>query len=335
MKIAINNVNKGFSVRWIEYCENNNIAYKTVNCYQSDIIEQLKDCDVLMWHYYHNNFKDKITAQKILFSLEHAGIKVFPDFRTAWHFDDKVAQKYLLEAIKAPLVPSYVFYEKKDAIEWAKNTSYPKVFKLKGGAGSNNVKLLKNQSQALKIINKAFGRGFPQFDARQNLIDRFEKYKRGLDSLFGLLKGVGRLIINTDYAKQQCNEKGYVYFQEFIANEGYDVRVVVISNKAVALKRLVRKNDFRASGSGNLIFENENIDKRYIEIAFATAKKLGSQSLAIDLIHSKNDIIYIVELSYAFPMLNFLEGASGYWDINMNWHEETFNPQAWMIEQFV
>src|SRR5690606_3394653 len=182
MKLAIHHRPGSFSDRWIEYCKNKGINFKIVNAFDSDIINQVKDCDVFLWHHPHSNFKDVLTAQRILFALEHAGISVFPDFRTAWHFDDKVAQKYLLEAIEAPLVPSYVFYDKNEAIEWVKNTSYPKVFKLKGGAGATNVKLVTNQTQAIKLVNKAFGKGFSQFDSWQNLIDRIEKYKNGKDT---------------------------------------------------------------------------------------------------------------------------------------------------------
>ena len=35
------------------------------------------------------------------YALEHKGIKVFPDSKTCWHFDDKVGQKYLFEELKA------------------------------------------------------------------------------------------------------------------------------------------------------------------------------------------------------------------------------------------
>ena len=107
MKIAIHKSN-GFSDRWIEYCKNNSIDYKIVDCYENDIISQLDDCRALMWHHNHINYKHTLFAKSLLFSLEIAGVKVFPNFNTAWHFDDKVGQKYLLEAIGAPLVKSYV-----------------------------------------------------------------------------------------------------------------------------------------------------------------------------------------------------------------------------------
>ena len=54
-----------------------------------------------------------------MFSVEASGKKVFPDFNTVWHFDDKVGQKYLLEALDLPLVPTWVFYDKTEALQWA------------------------------------------------------------------------------------------------------------------------------------------------------------------------------------------------------------------------
>ena len=152
MKIAIHKGESDFSDRWIKYCEIHDIEYKLVDAFSNDIIGNLKDCSVFMWHHHHGKYKDVLVAKKILFSLQQAGLKVFPDFNTGWHFDDKVAQKYLLEAINIPSVNSYVFYNKDHALCWAHKTIYPKVFKLKGGAGATNVKLVKNKKQAIEDL---------------------------------------------------------------------------------------------------------------------------------------------------------------------------------------
>ena len=117
-----------------------------------------------MWPHDHGNYNDALFAKQLLYALQMAGKRVFPDFNTTWHFDDKVGQKYLLEAIGAPLVPSYVFYSKREALEWAKQTSFPKVFKLRGGAGSANVRLVRTRSEAYRLISKAFTSGFSQFN---------------------------------------------------------------------------------------------------------------------------------------------------------------------------
>lgn len=335
MKIAIHHRKGSFSERWIDYCKEIGVEYKLVDAFKEDIIDQVKDCDIFMWHFHHAIFKDNILAKELLASLEHSGMTVYPDFRTVWHFDDKVSQKYLLEAVDAPLVPSYVFYSKEEALRWAKTTSYPKVFKLSKGAGSTNVKLAKTKGEAVSLINQAFGSGFKPYDR----ISRFKDRIKSDRSIVNVGKATFRLIRPEESAKEfnkkQPLERDYVYFQDFIENDGFDIRVVVIDNKAVALKRLVRDNDFRASGSGKLIFENENIDKRYIEEAFKLNEKIQATSLAIDFIHSKNDNIYVVEISYGFPMINFLDGASGFWDSELNWHEEDFNLQAWMVDSLL
>ena len=65
-----------------------------------------------MWHFSHRDYKDVQFAKSLLISLENSGKKVFPNISTCWHFDDKISQKYLLEAIGAPIVPTYVFSTK-------------------------------------------------------------------------------------------------------------------------------------------------------------------------------------------------------------------------------
>ncbi len=333
MKIAIHHRKSSFSDKWVKYCEINKIDYKIVNAFDSNIIEQIQDCDVFMWHHHHSEFKDVLTAKKILYSLEHAGIKVFPDFKTGWHFDDKVAQKYLLEAINAPLIPSYVFYEKRAALDWANNTIYPKVFKLKGGAGASNVKLVKNYSQAVALINKAFGRGFSQFDRIGYLKERLNKFRNGKINFIDLLKSLIRIFILPEFAKHQSREKGYIYFQEFISNNDFDTRVVVINGKiATAEKRFVRKNDFRASGSGEYGYDNINLE--IIKTSFEVAEKLKLQSVAFDYVLSEKNKPLIIEMSYGFGTKG-IEKAPGYWDKEMNWYEEKFNPQYKILSELI
>src|SRR5437762_6409989 len=109
MKIAIHDEPGSFSDRWIKYCIENEISYKLVSCYDSDIVSQLSDCQGLMWHWSQTNYKAALFARQLTISLEKKDIKVFPDVNTAWHHYDKVGQKYLLEAVGAPLVNSYVF----------------------------------------------------------------------------------------------------------------------------------------------------------------------------------------------------------------------------------
>ena len=331
--IAIQNSKSGFHPHWVEYCKKNNIPFKLVNCYDNDIIEQLEDCKILFWHHHHNGPKDILIAKQLLYALEHTGFRVFPDFKTGWHFDDKIAQKYLFERIGAPLVPTYLFLDKKEAIDWANKTTFPKILKLRGGAGSVNVKLIKSKKEAFKIINKAFTEGISNDYSLTSFKERLKKYRHGKASLKDVFMGFGRLIIKPNYLKVKTNEFGYVYFQDFIDGNDSDIRIIVINNKAFALKRFVRENDFRASGSGNFAFEKENFDDRTLKLAFETAKKLKAQCVAFDFIFLKNNPV-IVEISYGFNVPIY-DNCQGFWDENLNWYEGSFNPYGWMIENII
>ncbi len=331
MKIGIHNRPGSFSDHWIDYCQKNNIQYKLVNCYDSDIVFQLEDCDALMWHHHHANYKDVLFAKQLLYSLEQCGKKTFPDYKTSWHFDDKVGQKYLFESIGAPFVPSYVFYTKQEAMEWIKQTTFPKVFKLRGGAGAANVKLVMSAGNARNLVNKAFGKGFSKFDRIGYFKDRINKYRIGKIGILEVIKGFGRLFFQTEFARFHSPEKGYIYFQDYIPDNLFDIRVIVIAEKAFAIKRMVRTGDFRASGSGNILYGKENIPTKTIELAFKLTDKLQSQCAAFDFVYDEAGDPKVIELSFGFISAAY-DSCVGYWDKSLKFHEGKFIPQNWMVE---
>jgi len=330
MKIGIHHTKGSFSDRWITYCETNGIEYKIVNCYRSDILSQISDCGGLMWHFSQNSSKDFLFAKQLIYSIEALGKKVFPDFNTAWHFDDKVGQKYLLEAIGAPFVPSWVFYDKEEALSWIENTSLPKVFKLREGAGSQNVHLVESRKKARRLIKEAFGRGFYVYNPKSNLKERWRKYKLGKTSLFEILKGIGRLFIPPEYSIRKGRQNGYIYFQEFVSGNDFDIRVVVIAGKAFAIKRMVREDDFRASGSGKIYYDKELFCPDVIKLSFSTASKLKSLCVAFDFVFYNGNPL-IIEISYGFSPEGY-DPCPGYWDRSLKWHEGSFNPYGWMVD---
>lgn len=337
MRIAIHHRKGSFSDRWIEYCKKHEICHRIVNCYDSDIIDQLKDCDGLMWHWSHMDYRAQGYARQLIYSLELMGKKVFPSFSTCWHFDDKLGQKYLLESIDAPLVPSYAFYDKSDALRWAQDTDYPKVFKLRGGAGSSNVSLVQNYKEAKGKIDKAFSKGFKAYDPLKGVRERMWRLRRDKNAkaVFHLLKGFARLAIPVKGMNLLPDQKGYVYFQDFIANNAFDDRVVIVGNRAIFLRRFVRRGDFRASGSGVFDYKPSLIPLDSLRAAFETSRELNAQSIAYDFVYPKTGKPLIVEISYAYSMGKAYDDCPGYWDSDLNWHEAPVDPQRFIIEDFI
>lgn len=334
MKLAIHQAKWGFSLDWIAYCQKEGFPYKIVDCYSSDIIKQLEDCQGLLWHHHHSLAQDKIFAKQLLFALQQAGIRVFPDFNTGWHFDDKLGQKYLLEVVGAPSVPTEAFYDKESALRWINSTFFPKVFKLRGGAGSSNVKLVHTKKHAAKLVKIAFGAGFPSYDKIGDLRENIRQYKLSKVKVGDVLKSIRRIVKSTEYARIHGKEKGYVLFQDFVPNNKFDIRVITIANRAFAIKRFTREGDFRASGSGFISYSKEEIDERCVQIAFDTTHKLQAQCVAYDFVFDQENNPLIVEVNYGFAHTAYFP-CPGYWDKKLNWHKEKFNPAHWLVDLLI
>ncbi len=324
-----------YSDKWIEYCNNNKINYRLVNCYDSNIIEQLRDCNALMWHWQHIDYKAQLFARQLILSLDIIGFPVYPNAKTAWYFDDKLGEKYLLEAIDAPIVKSYAFYDKKSALEWIEDTTFPKVFKLRNGAGALNVVLIKSKKEAKRYIDRAFGRGFSANRRDAILEEKIWHFKRdkSIKSLFNISRGVYRYLFPHKIYNMLPIEKNYLYAQDFIANCDHDIRVFVIGNRAVTKKRMVREGDFRASGSGKMSWDIGEEGKECIKMAFEVKERLQAQSVAFDFVRDI-DGYKIVEISYAASPRGFPH-ALGYWTRDIEWIETPLRVEYFIIEDLI
>jgi glutathione synthase/RimK-type ligase-like ATP-grasp enzyme len=335
--LAIYEKGDNYTARWISYCIQNSIKYLPVDLYDSDLIQKLKQNDVKIFlcHFPHNEYRSLLAARSILLSLELAGIQVFPNHNSNWHFDDKIAQKYLFESLGLPHAPMHLFYDKASAQKWFDEKKLPLVFKLKSGAGSSNVILIKTKSEYSYYLRKMFGTGIkPLRPIISDFAVKFKKSQRA-NSWEKNLKKIPAVIRRLKFQNSfMGNEKGYFLLQDFMPGNQFDTRVAIINDKAFGFRRMVRKNDFRASGSGDIDFNPGAIDLKAVKIAFEAAKKIGSQSMAFDFIYDKEKNPVIVEISYGFA--SFAIGkCPGYWDENLKFTEGSFLPEDLIIRDML
>lgn len=329
--IAIHNGQFGFHSRWRSYCEENEIPWKSVDCYANDFVRQLKGCSALMWHFSHSKPEDVLIAPAVMQSAAHAGIPTFPDYASSWHFDDKIAQKYLLELFEIPMIKTWLFLERREAELWIEEAEFPKVFKLRRGAGSSSVRLVADRSRARALVERAFGKGFSPYDAWGQFSAHVKRFFASESSFKSVGKAVARLVREPEYSRVLGREKGYAYFQDFIPGADFDIRLIVLGDRAFGLKRFVRKNDFRASGSGAFDYLNENTDPSILTLAFSVADKLDCGCLSLDIIQGPDGKHRVIEFSFGFVMDPY-DDAPGYWTRNVGWHPEPPDPMGWIVE---
>ncbi len=285
---------------------------------QPDFWKTIDSLSLFIMRFSHHDSHLQL-ARDLLPIIEHThGIKCYPNFNTGWHYDDKVKQYLLLRNIGFPMVKSWVFWERDAALEFVEQGSYPIVFKLRGGAGSQNVILVRNRQHARKLVERMFGRGvLPEtfLDFGSVRYKHFNPY-REFHHLFGTIY---RWSKGLDTATSWQNQKNYVLFQQFLPGNTWDTRVTIIGDRAFAFRRLVRKNDFRASGSGRIDYTPSEIDINCVEIAFQVSRKMGFQSMAYDFLRNEEDKPEFCEISYTY-VSSAVRGCPGYWDANLAWH---------------
>jgi glutathione synthase/RimK-type ligase-like ATP-grasp enzyme len=308
-----------------EILKANKINYLNLDSNHPDFWEQVKKVDAFIYRWAHTDYHHQ-HAETIIPVIENLYRKpCFPNWATCWHYDDKVKQSLLLEAMQFPVCNFHVFWDKAQALEWIKtNEDFPIVFKLKSGSGSMQVKLLGNKRTARKYLKKIFDLGFsPDYHGFLNTLKtyNFNVYKtiRNLTKMLYLRHMSFKL--NPYWIRQ----RNYYYFQKFCPGNDYDTRVQITGKRAFAFIRYNRPNDFRASGSNNWSLDHSKIDMEFVKIAFNVSKTLGFQSMAYDFMYDKNKNPVIIEISYCFG--DYPEFSNGYWDESLNWHEGKFLPQ--------
>ncbi|WP_119460671.1 hypothetical protein [Rhodospirillaceae bacterium SYSU D60014] len=329
-----NGEEQSFSARWVELAEQIGIQARMVDAFAPDFFQQIVGCDGFLWRFGYPKLP-RAFAKRLLPAIEHGmGIPVFPDWRTAWHFEDKIAQSYLLEAAGIPIPRTWVFWRPEDAIAFCHGAAYPLVMKLSYGYQSANVRLLQRAEEATYWVQQMFGPGIKSVQMPTGA--RANKYVRRFLTAARTLAGRTPLD-NSDSELQQ----GYVLFQEFLPGNEFDTRITIIGNRAFGFRRFNRPNDFRASGSGHIDWDPKEIDIEAVRLAFDIAQRFQTQSVAVDVLRRGAEPV-IAEISYTYASWA-LRDCPGHWMLRgdnpetgeLEWVEGQMRPEDAIFEDFI
>lgn len=319
-----------------DYMEKAGIPYEYIDCYDYDIIEKLDNYSALIWHYENFVNADLMEAQNILDIAEAKGLKVHPNHSTGWHFDDKIAETYAFQSIGAPIPKTWMFYELDKCLAWLHSEArYPLVAKLRRGSGANNVKLLKTEGEARKYAKKMFSSGMSP--APSLLYKTYSKVQSTRDwkTLVSRTKRIPDFLRARRFGRGMPVEKGYCYFQEFIENDGYDIKVAVVGDRCSFLVRSTRKGSFKASGGGTIVYDKALMNKNIVDSAFKTADELGLQRVGFDyVVDTRTGQGLIVEMCFGFDSQAIYD-CGGYWDRSFVWHDEPLNVPAEVVKNIM
>lgn len=178
---------------------------------------------------------------------------------------------------------------------------YPKVLKTAQGAGSSGVFLIKNNADLKSIKDKFF-----EPDFKRKVIQLQRKFKLNPE----------------EYQIYSYKYKKFNLFveQEFISNLACDYKVLVFGDRYYVLKRNVRKNDFRASGSGNFEFVDPPIE--VLNFAKEMSDILKNPYLSLDIAQSDKGCHLIEFQATNFGPYTLLNAPVRYLQVENTWRTE-------------
>lgn len=296
---------QSFSQRWIDLAQSWDIEAVPVDVFSRDVMDRISDCDAFMWR--HNpSAHPRLYAKRLLYAVEKGlGIPVYPSLQSAWHYEDKISQYYFLSATGIPTPSTDIFWTRSQAERFCEAAAYPFVLKLAAGYRSSNVRLVQTRDAALFYVNQLFGPGIRNLGYRP--APRPRLMLRRLRAAAAAAQGR-----NPHGPTPGAElEYGYFYAQEFLPGNAFDFRVIIIGNRAVALRRFNRPGDFRASGGGYEDWDPEQIGEDVLRLAYRLAWQLDTQAIAADVLRRGSQPV-IGELSLGFPTKG-VGNCPGHW----------------------
>ena len=247
---------------WTKYerfLRNNDFAFEYIDIHRSDWLAVSKQFDVIIWASEGAAPEIEEHKRKIYILEKFCGKVCFPSFETLMWSEDKIYQYEWLQLFGFPVIETFISHSAPEALAKIREFDYPIVTKVPVGAGSLGVELVKNVKDAENIVKQVFS-------------------------------PVGRPVY-WPYFRQ----KDYVYFQKFMPNAGYDLRVIAVGNKVLGYYRDVPQGEFRASGMG--IVRKGTLPDEAVRLAMEMIKKLDLVIAAVDMLRDSTGKFHVIEMS--------------------------------------
>lgn len=260
-----------YYLRYQRFLEFNRIPHKLLNLRSSDWLKQCEDVDVVIASYASEPSRLSELAAKVGILEKFHGKICYPSARDLWSYEDKVRTFYLVKEYGFTHADTFITHDQEEAERFVASARYPLVSKIRTGSCSRGVELVHNRDQALKIVKKNFG--------------------------------AGRKALWT-----YSFEKDYVYFQEFIQDATYDLRIFVVGDVIAGYRRRMKGDDFRASGVG--ILDRALFPEDAMQTAIALKEKWETTILAVDFVdtnHSRDHKIIETSISFGLDYPEYLE----------------------------
>lgn len=246
--------------KWKRYLDYNGINYSIYNVFRSDWFEEAQKFELILWRPLSSPVALDEARKKIYLLENELGKEVYPDFNTIMLYENKFLEYNLLKNRGFPVIETFVSFDYQESMEWVSAAQFPLISKQETSSGSSGTRLVRSLREAKKLVHEIF--------SASGCATYYPYY----------------------------SQKNYVFFQPFVPNKGFDLRVIICGKKVFGYFRYCMPNDFRASGSK--LVEKKEIPGEALTLASSIYDELNCVCLAIDMLYStERNIFEIIEIS--------------------------------------
>lgn len=267
--------------KYERFLKNNNICYSFYDIHTSKWQYEADGYDIIIWHPKSSPDYLPEAKSKIYFLEKYLKKICFPSYEELWSYEDKVQALFLYNVFDLPAIPTFATYSRNEALEFINKTEYPVVSKIATGSASCGVVKLNDKRSAGRYVRACFS-------------------KVGRETYWHFVRQIN-----------------YVYFQKFISDANYDLRIIVVGNKLFGYYRYPKAGDFKASGAG--IIEKKELPEEAMRLALKTKELFKTISLAVDMLYSEKEKQYLIIETSLFCGIDtaeqlIIDGKAGYYE---------------------
>lgn len=271
---------------YVSACQDLGVSYKQVDISGPDWLEQVErsGCDAfLAYPSGLTSVWKQMYDERLRVMTTDLGKIVFPEYDGLWFYESKRRMHYWLKAHHVPHPKTWIFYDRREALDFVEKAVLPIVYKSDFGSGASGVRIFRNRRALRRHVKRCFGKGFGAYTRCVN-----------------------------------DKEWGSVYLQEYL-QDVREWRVIRIGDSYLGYEKL-KKGDFH---SGSYAWRYARPSAQLLAFAQDVTKKGLFTSMAVDVFVTADGRLLVNELQAMFGVDNpsepqcVVDGKAG----RMIWNE--------------
>ncbi len=296
MKVAIlRNEDPESSIKWQNACEKLSLEFKVINLTGAGWLKEIQseEFDLFLLKPPGKLSHLKILYDERLYIVSKVlKLNTFPTFEECIIYENKRVLSYFLEAQDIPHPLTKVFYDRKEALAYAKISNYPLIAKTSIGGSGSGVEILRSLGKSNEYIAKAFSITGIKRRFGPNRVTGSPKYwlSKTLKNPLYFLKRIKEYL-----SIYKHGERDYVIFQEYVPHD-FEWRCVRIGDSYFAHKKI--KHGEKASGTKGI--EYVNPPESLLDFSRDLCIKHNFNCMALDIFEDPHKGFLVNELQTIF-----------------------------------